>query len=94
MLAAVNRNTYKTSSLKRVTRKFPEVLHGSRARQRQRNAQKKRAKVFFANYKKRVLHVQRFFFWLIRPTDFFGCFRCLRRLALHDCILCLVNYRF
>ena len=31
---------------------------------------------------------------LIRPTEFFGCFRCLRRLALHDFIFCLVNYRY
>ena len=31
---------------------------------------------------------------LIRPTEFFGCFRCVRRLALHDFIFCLVNYRY
>ena len=31
---------------------------------------------------------------LIRPTEFFDCFRCLRRLALHDFIFCLVNYRY
>ena len=36
----VNRNTYNISSIKRVTRKFLEVLHYSRAKQRQRNVQK------------------------------------------------------
>ena len=45
----VNRNTYNTSSIKRVTRKFLEVSSCSRAKQRQRNVQKKRAKLFFAN---------------------------------------------
>ena len=34
------------------------------------------------------------FFLLIRPTEFFVCFRCLRQLALHDFIFCLVNYRY
>ena len=29
-----------------------------------------------------------------RLTDFFGCFRCLRRLALHYFIFCSVNYRY
>ena len=46
----VNRNTYNISSIKRVTRKFLEVLHYSLAKQRQRNVQKKcavRAKLFF-----------------------------------------------
>ena len=45
----VNRNTNNTSSIKRVTRKFLEVSSCSRAKQRQRNVQKKRAKLFFAN---------------------------------------------
>ena len=88
----VNRNTYNISSIKRVTRKFLEVSHCSRAKQRHRNLQKKRAKLFFANQKKKYAARAKFFF-LIRPTDFFGCFSCLRPLALHDFISCLVNYR-
>ena len=46
----VNENTYDTSSKKRVTKKFREVSHCSRAKQRQRNVQKKgaeRAKFLF-----------------------------------------------
>ena len=46
----VNRNTYKISSIKRVTRKYLEVSRCSRAQQRQRSVQKKcaaRAKLFF-----------------------------------------------
>ena len=46
----VNRNTYNISSIKRVTRKFLEVLHYSLAKQRQRNVQKS------------VLHVNRCLF--------------------------------
>ena len=45
----VNENMYDISSKKRVTKKFLEVSHGSRANQRQRNVQKKcaaRAKLF------------------------------------------------
>ena len=41
----VNRNTYNISFLKRVTRKFLEA-GCSGAKQRQRNVQKKRAKLF------------------------------------------------
>ena len=37
----VNRNTYDISSIKRVTRKFLEVLRCSRAKQPQGNVQKK-----------------------------------------------------
>ena len=43
-------NTYDISSIKRVTRKFLEVSRCSRAKQRQRNVQKKcaaRAKLLF-----------------------------------------------
>ena len=43
-------NTYDISSIKRVTKKFLEVSHCSRAKQRQRNVQKKcaaRAKLLF-----------------------------------------------
>ena len=46
----VNKNTYDTSSIKRVTRKFLDVLRCSRSKQRQRNVQKKcaaRAKLLF-----------------------------------------------
>ena len=51
----VNENTYDISSKKRVTKKFLEVSHWSRAKQRQRNVQKKCAALlheqscFFAN---------------------------------------------
>ena len=46
----VNENTYDIFSIKRVTMKFLEVSRYSRAKQRQRNVQKKcaaRAKLFF-----------------------------------------------
>ena len=46
----VNKNWYDISSIKRVTRKFLEVSRFSRAKQRQRNVQKKcaaRVKLFF-----------------------------------------------
>ena len=46
----VNNIRYDTSSIKRVTRKFLEVSRCGRAKQRQRNVQKKcaaRAKLFF-----------------------------------------------
>ena len=45
-----NKNTYDISSIKRVTRKFLGVLRCSRAKQQQRNVQKKcaaRAKLLF-----------------------------------------------
>ena len=37
----LNKNKYDSSSIKRVTRKFLEVIRCSRAKQRQRNIQKK-----------------------------------------------------
>ena len=46
----VNENSYDISSIKRVTKKFLEVSSCSRAKQRQRNVQKKcaaRAKLLF-----------------------------------------------
>ena len=46
----VNKNTYDTFSIKRVTRTLLDVSRCSRAKQRQRNVQKKcaaRAKLFF-----------------------------------------------
>ena len=46
----VNENTYDISSIKRVTKKFLEVSRCSRAKQRQKNVQKKsaaRAKLLF-----------------------------------------------
>ena len=46
----VNENTYDISSIKRVTKKFLEVSRCSRAKQRQRNVQKKcaaRVKLLF-----------------------------------------------
>ena len=39
----MNENTYDISSIKRVTKKFLEVSRCSRAKQRQRNVQKKYA---------------------------------------------------
>ena len=48
----VNKNTYDISFIKRVTRKFLEVLVFSRAKQRQRNVQKSvlhEQSCFFAN---------------------------------------------
>ena len=47
----VNEKTYDISSIKRVTKKFLEVLRCSRAKQRQRNVPKKcaaRAKLLFS----------------------------------------------
>ena len=55
----MNENTYDVFSIKRVTKKFLEVSHCSRAKQRQRNVQKK-----FATPAK-------FAFWLIRPIVVF-----------------------
>ena len=63
----VNKNTSDIPSIKCVTRKFLEVSPNSRAKQRQRNVQKKcaaRAKLLFL---------------LIRPIVFFYRSRCLRR---------------
>ena len=48
----VNENTYEISSIKSLTKKFLEVSRCIRAKQRQRNVQKKcaaRAKLLFAN---------------------------------------------
>ena len=48
----VDENTYDISSIKHVTKKFLEVSRCSRAKQRQRNVQKKmccKCKVVFAN---------------------------------------------
>ena len=75
-LKKVNKNTYDISSIKRVTRKFLDVSR-SRAKQRQRNVQKKcatRAKLFFC---------------LLDLLLFFHSSRCLRRVALHDFIFSL-----
>ena len=79
-------NTYDISSVKRVTKKFLEVSRCSRAKQRQRNVQKKcavRAKLFL----------------LIRPIIVFHWFSgvaCLPRLAVHDFIIYFVweNYKY
>ena len=57
--------------------RFLEVSHSSGAKQRERNIQKKVCCTF------------KVVFLLIRHTDFFGPFRCRRRLALHDFIFCL-----
>ena len=66
----VNENTYDISSIKRVTKKFLEVSRCSRAKQRQRNVQKKcaaRAKLLFCQLDLML------FFTILR--------RCLRHLA-------------
>ena len=64
----VNRNTHHISSIKRLTRKFLEVLRSSRAKQRQSNVQKSVLNVqscFFANYDlKNNLRELRFQPWL------------------------------
>ena len=69
----VNRNTYNISSIKRVTRKFLEVSRCSRAKQRQRNVQKKCA-----------AHAK-FFFRLIRPND--ACFCGYDEFDCSNCIV-------
>ena len=71
----VSRTTYNISSIKRLTRKFLEVSRCRRAKQRQRNVQKKcTASCFFAN--------QTFFF-------FFAVFVAVAAgLALPDFIFC------
>ena len=77
----VNENTYDISSIKRVTKKFLEVSRCSRAKQRQRNVQKKcaaPAKLLFC-YLDILL-----FFTVLRLVLLF--FTVLRRLALHDFI--------
>ena len=56
----VNENMYDISSKKPVTKKILEVSHGSRAKQRQRNVQKKCA-----------ARTKLFFFLLIRPIVVF-----------------------
>ena len=69
----VIKNTYDISSIKRVIRKFLKVSRCSRAKQQQRNVQKKcaaRTKLLFC-----LLDLLLFF--------------TVRRLALHDFILCL-----
>ena len=58
----VNKKTYDISSVKRVTRTFLEVSRCSRAKQRQRNVQKK------------YLAWAKFFFLLIRPIVVFSPF--------------------
>ena len=74
----VNENTYDISSIKRVTKKFLEVSRCSRAKQRQRNVQKK------------VCCTCKVAFLLIRPIAVFPVLRrCSCRLALHDFIFCL-----
>ena len=82
MKKRVNNNTSDIPSIKRVTRKFLEVSRNSRAKQRQRNVQKKcaaRVKLLFLLIRPIVVVV---FFFLY-------CSRCLRRLALYDFIFCL-----
>ena len=71
-----NKNTYDISFIKRVTRTFLELSRCSRAKQGQRNVQKKRdarSKLLFCS-----LDLLLFFHWS----------RCLRHLALHDFIFC------
>ena len=51
-----------------------EVSRFIRSKQRQRNVQK-RVQSCFLLVRKKCAAGAKFFFWLIRPTDFFGCFR-------------------
>ena len=67
----VNENTYDISSIKRVTKKFLEVSRCSRAKQRQRNVQKKCA----APAKLLFCYLNILLFFTVH-----------RRLALHDFI--------
>ena len=72
----VNRTTYNISSIKHVTRKLLEVSRCRRAKQRQRNVQKKCAAR------------EKLFFLLIRPIFFFAVFVAVAAwLALYDFIL-------
>ena len=85
----VNKNTYDISSIKRVTRKFLEVLRCSRAKQRLRNLQKKKC----------VCCTRKVAFLLIRPIVVFSPFSlpslqlcvCLCASARHDSIFCLIK---
>ena len=74
----VNENTYNISSPKRVTKKFREVSCCSRAKQRQRNVQKKCA----AHVKLLFCSVDLLLFFTVLR-------RCPRPFALHDFIFCL-----
>ena len=72
-----NKNTYDISFIKRVTGTFLELSRCIRAKQGQRNVQKKRdarSKLLFCSLDLLV---------------FFHRSRCVRRLALHDFIFCL-----
>ena len=74
----VNEKTYDISCIKRLTKRCLEVSRCSRAKQRQRNVEKKcaaQAKLLFCQ-----LYLL-LFFTVLR--------RCLRRLASHDFIFCL-----
>ena len=78
MKKEVNENTYDISSIKRVTKMFLEVSRCSRAKQRQRNVQKKCAAR------------EKLLFLLIRPIVVFHRSPALPSpLALHDFIFCL-----
>ena len=72
-----NKNTYDISFIKRVTRTFLELSRCSRAKQGQRNVQKKR------NARSELL------FCSLDLLLFFQRSRCLCRLAVHDFIFCL-----
>ena len=78
-----NRNTYKISPIKLVTRKFLAEFNVVVV---QNNGKKKMyEKVCFTC---KVVVVVFFFCWLDQLISF-GCFRCLRRLSLNDFIFCL-----
>ena len=73
----VNKNMDDISFIKRVTRKILEVLRSGRAKQRQRNVQRKCAAC------------AKLFFLLIRPIFVFSPFSLPSPLALHDFTFCL-----
>ena len=79
----VNKNMYDISSIERVTRKFLDLSRCSRAKQRQRNVQKKK--------KKCSARAKLFLFCLLDQhlLLFFQSSRCLCPLALHDFIFSL-----
>ena len=76
----VNENTYDSSSIKRVTKKFHVVVVQNHGKEM---------------YKKNVLHVQSCFFCQLDQLLFFTIlWRCLHRSPLHDFIFFLTNYKY
>ena len=86
-----NENTYDISSIKRATKKFLDVSRCSRAKQPQRNVQKKcaaRAKLLVLLIRPIVV-IRHGRVFTVRDTKIGILRRCLRCLALHEFIFCL-----